>query len=186
MGNGNEKAEGTQQFDRTLPAAQSLSSEDPRHAGLDKIRDILFGGFYRDLDRRLVRVGAHLSARVRESEQDSRRRIEVLEAHVKKDTEALVSRLASEFVETSDTLRKTTREHREAFASLEQKIAKLEECNAAGQRELRHQILEQAKTFLDELQNLRKELLTTLQQELSLDEGEFGEEIRGTEEHPRH
>jgi len=110
----------------------------------------------------------------------------VLDAHLNKETAALVTRIERESVETGDTLRSTTREHRDAFASLEQKIAKLEESQAAGQRELRHQLLEQAKTFLDELQNLRKELLATLQQELGLAEGEFGEETRGTEEQPRH
>lgn len=164
---------------------QGSNSSDTGHGDLDKIRDILFGSFYRELDRRLVRANAHLAARIHESEQESRRRIDVLEAHLKKETEAILARLEREFLETNETLRKTTHEHREAFSSLEQKIAKVEDARAAGQRELRRQLLDQAKTSLDELQDLRKELLATLQQELCLAEGEFGEEKLGTEEHPR-
>lgn len=185
MMNESEKVEKTQQSARALPPVQGSNSSDTGHGDLDKIRDILFGSFYRELDRRLVRANAHLAARIHESEQESRRRIDVLEAHLKKETEAILARLEREFLETNETLRKTTHEHREAFSSLEQKIAKVEDARAAGQRELRRQLLDQAKTSLDELQDLRKELLATLQQELCLAEGEFGEEKLGTEEHPR-
>ena len=187
MANGNEKIDKTQQSERAPSSAQVANSEDSGHGDLDKIRDILFGGIYRELDRRLVRANAHLSARVHESEQESRRRIDVLEVHLKKETEAIIFRLEREFAEINETLRKTTHEHRDAFSSLEQKIAKVEEARAAGQRELRRQLLDQAKASLDELQNLRKELLATLQQELCLaeGEGEFGEERLGNKEHPR-
>jgi DNA mismatch repair ATPase MutS len=172
--------ERTQPSEQAVALAQDGKLDEACLGGLDKIREILFGAIYHELDRRLVRADMQLSARTHELEQEHRRRTEVLETYLKKETEALLHRLEREFIETNETLRKTTREHREAFTTLEQKIGKLEESSAAEQRELRHQLLQQAKTFLDELQALRKELLNTVQQELGLAEGQFGEEVRET------
>ncbi len=176
MLNETEKPERAAPFERTPLSAQSVKLEDASHVGLDRIREILFGATYRELDRRLLRADAHLAARVHELEQETRRRTEVLEEHLEKETAALLVRIEREFAETGETLRKASREHREAVAAVEQKLAKIEESGAAGQRELRHQLLAQTKTFLDELQTLRKDLLSTLQQELGLAEGEAVEQ----------
>jgi hypothetical protein len=154
--------------------------------GLEQIREILFGSVHRELERRLVRADAHLLTRGHELEQETRRRTEVLETHLKKETEALAARLDRELAENSDTLRKLTREYRDAIANLEQKVGKLEESSAQAQREIRRQLLDQAKSFLDELQQLRKELVATLQQELRMAEGERIGESYGAEEHPGH
>jgi hypothetical protein len=82
--------------------------------------------------------------------------------------------------EIGDSLRKIGREQRDAIAGVEQKLAKLEESGARNDRELRHQLLEQAKSFLDEVQRLRKELFATLQQELRLAEAEGAEDLHET------
>lgn len=164
----------------------SARSEEGGQASLEQIREILFGPMYRELERGLLRVDAHLVTRARELEEETRRRTEVLETHVKNETAAIASRLEREFGEIGETLRKISREHRDAIAGLEQKLAKLEESAAKSNRELRHQFLEQAKSFLDELQRLRKELFATLQQELSLADREFVEDLRETREPPRH
>jgi hypothetical protein len=203
MANEKGKLEGTQQSTQqgSPPAKQNIGpsagepkpgprgegkAEEATQAGLEQIREILFGAVHRELDRRLVRADAHLAARAQDLEQETRRRTEVLETHLKRETEALAARLEREFAETGDTLRKLAREQREAISSVEQKLAKIEESSVQGRRELRNQLLEQAKSFLDELQRLRKELFTTLQRELSLAEGELAEELRETQGQPSH
>jgi hypothetical protein len=154
----------------------SAKPEEAGHAGLDQIREILFGPMYRELERGLLRLDAHLATRARDLEEESRRRTEVLELHLKNETAAISARLDRELSEIGDSLRKIGREHRDAIAGVEQKLAKLEESGARNDRELRHQLLEQAKSFLDEVQRLRKELFATLQQELGLAEREGPEE----------
>jgi len=166
--------------------SESVAHADQGAAGLEQVREILFGAAQRDLERRLARADGALSARARELEQQVRRRTEVLEAHIKKETEALDVRLERDVEETSEAIRKIMHEHRDAVASLEQRLAKMEESSARAQRELRHQLLEQATTFLDELQSLRKELLATLQQELGLAEGELREGQRDDGDQARH
>ena len=161
-------------------------AEDEGRVGLEKIREILFGAIHRELERKLVRADAQLVARAHELEHEHRRRTEVLEAHLKKEMEALGSRLERVSIDTAESLRKMSREHHDGLISLEQRLTKIEEASTAGQRELRQQLLEQAKSFLDELQHLRKDILATLEQELRLSEGELVQEPHGAEGHPRH
>jgi hypothetical protein len=154
--------------------------------GLEQIREILFGALFRELERRLVRSDLHLNAHAKEIEQEARRRTEVLETHLRTAIEALAARVEHTLVEAADALRGVTRENREAISALERRIAKAEEAGTVAQRELRNQLLEQAKSFLDELQRLRREMLATLQEELGLAEGELAEERGETEERARH
>jgi hypothetical protein len=160
--------------------------EAPGPVGLDQIREILFGALFRELERRMARSDLHLSARSKEIEQEARRRTEVLETHLRTAIGALAARVENSLVEAADALRNVTRENREAVSALEKRIAKAEEAGTVAQRELRNQLLEQAKTFLDELQRLRQEMLATLQEELGLSEGEIAEERGEAEERARH
>lgn len=162
------------------------SAEQGRPTGLDQIREILFGASYRELERRLVRTSSHFAARAQQLEQGTRRRTEVLEAHLQKEIETLTTRQERGFVETDDTLRELGREYREGLAKLEHRVAKVEEASARGLRELRNELLEQAKSFLDELQRLRQELLAMLRQELDLSEGEIVEEQGEADMEARH
>lgn len=142
--------------------------------GIEQIREILVGAIQRDLERRVARAESHFQARATELQQEARRRTEVVEAHLKKETDALSSRVEGDSVETKDSLRAIAREHREALSALEQRVAKVEESLVKMQHVLRDEILNQAKSFLDELQVLRTELSQTLERELGAldDEGE--------------
>jgi hypothetical protein len=174
------------------PAAEAVGAEALGRAeavgpvGLEQIREILFGALFRELERRLARSDVHTSTRSKEIEQEARKRTEVLEGHLRTELAALAARVEHAVVEAGDAIRNLARENREAIGALEKRIAKVEEAGAFGQRELRGQQHEQAKTFLDELQHLRTELLATLQAELGVSESELLEERGGTEERPRH
>jgi hypothetical protein len=156
---------------RTVPAV-----EQAHGGGLEQVREIVFGAAYRDLEQRLTRADMNAAGRVRDLEQESRRRDELLEAHLRKETETLASRVDRQFAEVSESLRTLGREHTQSAADAERRIARAEEALATGLREVRHQLLDQAKSFLAELQAMRKEMLATLQRELALDDGEVLEE----------
>jgi hypothetical protein len=158
---------------RKGPNRQAMPAKELEEPGgsLVQLREILFGAAQRELERRLARIDAHLAARSQDLDQESRRRVEVLEAHVRKDTEMLTARLERELSERGDAVRAMGREHRESMSALEQRVARLEETLVHAQRDLRNQMLEQAKSFLDEIRRLRLELNETLEQELGLAEG---------------
>lgn len=130
-------------------------------ASLEQVREILFGAYFRDLDRKLARVDAHVSAESEELRKEMRRRLDVLETHVQRESEALVARFESE-----------REAHVEAIAGLEQRLTKMAEALARAQRELRQQILDQAKGFLDETQRTRDEVVETLERDLAFPERE--------------
>jgi hypothetical protein len=189
-------AAATQKSAKAVPepareAADKLNDRSPKREGvaepsgaldsLSQLREILFGEIQRDLERRLTRADAHLAARASELEQQGRRRMEVVETHMRRETEALTARLERELAERGDALRAITREHRESLTALEQRVTKVEESVVRVQHELRDQLLEQAKSFLDELQRIRHELTETLERELGAgaalgDERAVGEE----------
>lgn len=120
--------------------------------GLERIRDILFGEILNDLDKRLARIDHNLTSRSTELAQDARRRTDVLEAHVRKELDA----------QTTKTVQ------------TDQRIARLEERIDASlariEREVRQQLLDQAKAFQDELARMRDELRFELVRELGIDD----------------
>lgn len=124
-----------------------------------------------------------MTARMHEIEQESRRRVEVIESHLRKESDALTARLERELVQTSEAIRAVTREQRESITAADQRASKLEESLVRAQRDLRDQLLQQAKKFLDELQYLRREVTETLERELGPIES-FGQAGHGEEERP--
>jgi hypothetical protein len=168
------------------PSIESRASQPGESAeGLAQLREILVGANVRDLERRLARAESHMTARANELEQESRRRMEVIEAHLRKESDALTYRLEHELAQTGEAIRTVTREHRESLATVDQRVAKLEEAMVKAQRETRDQMLQQAKRFLDELQQLRREVMETLERELGhvdadFEQGGYGEEERAS------
>jgi hypothetical protein len=144
--------------------------------GIDQVRDILVGAIQRDLERRIAKLETNVGGRLAEVQQEVRRRIDVVEAHLRKENEALSARLEGEVVELKDGLRALTREHRETSSASDQRAAKLEDAVVRAQHDLRSEILDQAKSFLDELHQLREEISDTLERELGSLELESAEE----------
>jgi hypothetical protein len=144
--------------------------------GIEQVRDILVGAVQRDLERRIAKLETHVGARVTELQQEVRRRIDVIETHLRKELDALSARVEGELVEVKDGLRAMSREHRETNSAAEQRTAKLEETVSRAQHDLRSQILDQAKSFLDELHQMRQEFADTLERELGAFETESAEE----------
>ncbi len=135
--------------------------------GIDQVRELLVGAVERELERRISRLEAYVGARLNELQQEARRRIDVVEVHMRKEIDALSTRLEGEVAELKDGLRATAREQREITSSSEQRVAKLEENRTHAQHELRSQILDQAKSFLDELHHVRDEFAETVERELT-------------------
>jgi hypothetical protein len=157
-----------------------------RQTGLEQLREIVFGPSYRELERRLTNASALAAVRIQQLEQRTERRLEVIEAHFRGEIETLTARYERGFAEAGDAIRDLSQEHREAVAKLTQRVAKGEDASVRGLRELRHELLEQAKASLDEVQRLHRDLLARLRQELDLAEGEFVEAPGEAELGPRH
>src|SRR5215831_2364120 len=105
---------------KEITMAESTEIKD----GIEQIREVLFGAAQREIERRLARVESHFVARLSDVQQESRKRTEVIESHMRKELDTLALRTQSEIVELRDALRELTRERRDAGAALQQRIAK--------------------------------------------------------------
>jgi hypothetical protein len=163
------------------PFCRMMASVDTRD-GIEQVREILFGAIQRELERRIAKLETHMAARLGELQQESRRRIDVIEAHFRQEFDALSARLEHELVELKEGLRALTREYRDTNLGSEQRIVKLEDSVLRTQHELRTQMLEQAKSFIDELHTTRDDFVETLERELGSLEPESAEESMTREE----
>src|SRR5262249_21948336 len=111
---------------------------------LEQVREILFGPQHREFARKLARTDANVAARAEELRHEIRRRLDVLEAHLRREAEALTASIDSQRSAQSEALNKVAHESREGIGLLEQRVQKLEEAMTRVQRDFRQQLVEQA------------------------------------------
>ncbi|MFN0109358.1 MAG: hypothetical protein ACKVZH_10940 [Blastocatellia bacterium] len=151
--------------DHHQAAAQAASPDTLGVGNIEKIRDILFGAQMREYERRFGRLEERLLKEASDAREDARRRFDSLEAFIKQEIAALGDRLRGENQQRTQSTEDLTRELRDASRSLTNKINALDEHNSQVQRELRQQILDQAKNLADEIQLKHNDLTAALQRE---------------------
>jgi DNA-binding transcriptional regulator YbjK len=134
-------------------------------ASLDKVRDILFGGQMRDLDRRFARVEERLSSETADLKEDLRRRLAALEQFARIETETLLQRIKAEHDERQEATAGVSREVQSASTTLDKKIGLLDDQFARAQRELRQQILEMHRELADDIRDKIDAVLARLSRE---------------------
>jgi hypothetical protein len=135
--------------------------------GLDQVREILFGAHNRDLARRLARTEAHITTQADELRCEMRQRMDVLDAHLRRENDALRASLESQRSTVVDAQSAAAREAREAFALLDQRVRRLEDAMTRAQHEFRQQLLEQANSFIDEVRRVRADMMVALDREVA-------------------
>lgn len=152
---------------RTEHDANAAQVESAITNSLEQVRDILCGAQLRELARRLSHTDAQLAAQAEELRSEARRRLDVLEAHVRREIDALGATVEAHRAAGAGALGNVARESRDALAACEQRIQRLEDLVTRTHRELRQQLLEQSKSFLDETRRTRAELSATIERELA-------------------
>lgn len=158
--------------DKPTDTSESRHSTD-NGAGLERIRDILLGDIFVEIERRLARLDSYIANRSTELQHHVRHRTDVLEAHMRKELDAIAAREAHDSGEAQSLIRSLRSENRDALGQLEQRLARLEDRVEASiarvERESREQLLAQAKSFLEELEHARNQLRAALVRELGLE-----------------
>jgi Skp family chaperone for outer membrane proteins len=139
--------------------------EEAGGASLDKVRDILFGGQMRDLDRRFARVEERLTKETLQLEDDLRKRLATVESFARAESEALAQRIKAEYDARSEATSDLSRQMQDRYAELEKKAGLLDDQIARAQRELRQQILETHQRLADEIREKVDAVLARLRQE---------------------
>jgi DNA anti-recombination protein RmuC len=168
-----DKSSGGSEARSAVDRVMGSTDRDRVMGGLERIREILLGDILAELERRLARIDSQLANRTSELHQDARHRTDVLEAHVRKEVDALSARVHQDNHEVNEAVRNLRHEQREAIAQIEQRLTRTEERVDASithlERETRQQLLDQAKSFLNELERVRHQLRSAIVRELGLE-----------------
>jgi chromosome segregation ATPase len=147
-------------------ASQADSGKPPETgASIDKVRDILFGGQMREVDRRFARIEERLTKELADLRDDLRKRLDTLDAHVRRENDALADLLKAERTDRTDAHGALSSEMKEQGRTHERRASALDDQLTKGHRDLRQQILEQHQQLSDEIRQKAEEILATLGRE---------------------
>ncbi len=142
--------------------------------GIERVREILLGDVVAEMERRLARLDHLIANRNHEVQHDLRARTDVVEAHVRKELQAHAARTSNETSHLNDAIRAARDGIRDGISRMEESLMRVEErldgAIARVEREMRDQLLAQAKTFIEEIERVRSELRAALLREIGLDE----------------
>ena len=147
------------------PDGKAAPLEDASSGNLDKVRDILFGGQARDIDRRFQRLEDRLLKETAELKDDIRKRLTTLEQFVKQEAASLAERIKTEHDERTDATKDLAREAHDSAKAFEKKTGMLDDQISRAQRDLRQQILDLHQRMSDELKQKVDEMIARLNNE---------------------
>ena len=140
-------------------------TDDPAASGnLNKIRDILFGQQAREHDRRFAQLEQHLIREATDLRNDLKRRFDSLEVYIKKEVDALMSRLTKEQEVRGESVKKLTQELTQVAATLDSKAHHLESQAAQTQTHFMQQLTERTTELANDVQVRQAEATSALNQ----------------------
>jgi uncharacterized phage infection (PIP) family protein YhgE len=141
------------------PRGEGVSGEKD---SVDRIRDILFGAQVRQYDQRFNSVEDVIKKEIGILRDETRKTNETLENYTKKGLESLVAQLKNELKDRADAVGELSGKLDSVNKTLDQKISRIDEKANAGLLDLQEQILQQSKNQLNEIQQMRSEITSTL------------------------
>jgi hypothetical protein len=130
---------------------------------LDKVRDILFGSQAREYEKRFARLEEKLINEASDLREDLKRRFDTLEIYIKREVEALSSRLKAEHEERSEASRVFLDELKNITHNFDRRTDQIDQQLMTSERQLRDQLLDQSKTMTDEIRQKYEALGQSLQ-----------------------
>lgn len=143
-------------------ATRQATTETTNPASLDKVRDILFGNQMRDVERRFARLEERLVKETADLKDDVRRRLDTLEAFMRRESESLESQIKAERADRVEAHGALAGELKDASRQAERRATSIDEQQTKGQRDIRQQMLEQHQRLSDDLRQKVEEILGTL------------------------
>jgi len=141
---------------------ESVASEAMEAGNVDQIRDIIFGSQMRDYEKRFLRLEERVLSESETLRSETSSRLESLESYIKQEVSSLIDHIGVERGEREDDVRHLSSELNKSSEDADKKIAQLQNKQTQGQSDLRDALLEQSKSLLAEIQNVRNTLTSSL------------------------
>jgi seryl-tRNA synthetase len=163
MGKTQTKTAGEKGTAERPPAATREGGGEVLGTGnLDQVREILFGAQSRGLEKRLARLEEDLPKRFTEIREELKRGLASLEAYARTEIDSLNERLRAEVKERDKGDEAASARLDEAGKSLRKDLAQFGERATSAERDLRQQLLAQAKRLDDDIQRRTDDLAAAL------------------------
>ena len=163
MGKAHNKAAVEKPVAERTQASPAEAGADVLGGGnLDQVREILFGSQSRGLDKRLARLEEELPKRVTEIREELKRGLATLEAYARTEIDSLNERLRAEVKERDRGDELAAAKLEEASKGLRKDLGQAGERSTAAERDMRQQMLAQAKRLDDEIQRRADDLAAAL------------------------
>ncbi len=130
---------------------------------LDRVRDILFGSQVRDGERRIAKLEELVTKEMADVRDDVRRRLEALEASMRKDMQAVLDKLKSEQSQRGEAIKEVLGELKESAKAFQARCGELQEQSAEAHKAMRQEIADQAKSLRGDMLQARAEGVAELQ-----------------------
>jgi len=162
MGKTQGKVAGGKDAAEREPAKGEPGGEVLGGGNLDQVREILFGAQSRGVEKRLARLEEELPKRVAEMREEVKRGLATLEAYARTEIDSLNERLRAEVKERESAGDELGGKLDETGKALRKEIGALDGRATGAQRELRQQLLDQAKRLDGEIQRHSEDLAAAL------------------------
>ena len=145
--------------------SDGVAAEPASDANVDKIREILFGGQMQDYELRFTALENRLASAAAELREETRARLDALEAYAKKELGALGDRLTSERRERTEAIASAAADGAAVSSAIELRIDALDERTSTDNSDLRDQLLQQSKALGDDLRRVQRALAEQIEAE---------------------
>lgn len=141
---------------------ENTNSENIEAGNVDQIRDIIFGSQMRDYEKRFLRLEERVLSESDTLRSETGSRLDALESYIKQEVGSLVDQISAERSEREDDTRHFANELSKQGDDVDKKITQVQNSATQGQSDLRDALLEQSKSLLAEIQNVRNTLTSSL------------------------
>src|SRR5215471_15859785 len=132
-------------------------------AGVDKIRDLLFGNQMQDYDRRFSMLEERFLQRFREIESETARSLSSLELSAKQQMESLAAQLREEKDLRSDADKEIERTEREHNDTVEKRLRSTSEQLSRLERDQADRLAQEVQSLRDEIKRRSEDLQRTIE-----------------------
>jgi hypothetical protein len=146
----NQNHDGVMESEEFSTQAPAPTPVEPG-AGIDKVRDILFGSQSKNYEARFLRLEEGLARETFELKDIMRKRFESVEDFFRSETEALAARLRAEREERMSAFAAHDREMKEALSTLGRRLSDLDTAMNEGHSSLRKDLMSESRKLLEEI-----------------------------------
>ncbi|MDX8388345.1 MAG: hypothetical protein R8M46_07420 [Ghiorsea sp.] len=141
---------------------ETTAQETMEAGNVDQIRDIIFGSQMRDYEKRFLRLEERVLSESDSLRSETSNRLDSLESYIKQEVGSILDQLSNERSEREDDTKHLTDELHKGSNEADKKSSQIQDNLNQAQAETRDALLEQSKSLLAEIQNVRNTLSASL------------------------